>query len=395
MSAYFPCVGLDARLWHRTGIGRYLRNIAPRLHGVDLVVWALPADVDPVQAELPQATVRPCPARPYSFREQIFWQRELRAVPLDLFHAPHINIPLGVRVPIVVTLHDLIPLHFRGTINSWLGERYFRIMSQRAVARAARLIAVSENTRRDLLTLLRANPAKIVTIQEGADPRFAVRSTPQRIEALRRRFGISGRYVIYAGQWKPHKNLGTLLLAFADLRRRHSDLQLVLVGREDPRQTQVPELIRRLQLDDAVVRTGYIRDENELVGLFQGASVLAHPSHYEGFGLPPLEAMAAGVPVVASNAASLPEVIGAAGVLLPPDDVCRWAQALERAIVDDELRGNLIRAGQVRARTLTWDRAAQLTIATYHDVLRESAIVPEAVRLASRWHAWNPVRSGC
>jgi glycosyltransferase involved in cell wall biosynthesis len=395
MSAHFPCVGLDARLWHRTGIGRYIRNIAPRLPGVDLVVWAAPADLKTVRAELPQATVRPCPARPYSFREQAFWQRELRAVPIDIFHAPHINIPLGVRVPLVVTLHDLIPFRFRGTINSWLGERYFRLMSKLAVARAARVIAVSNNTRRDLIMLLRANPAKIRTIVEGADPRFAVRAASERVRALRSRFGIDGRYLLYAGQWKPHKNMGTLLLAFADLRRRHPDLQLVLVGREDPRQRHVPELIRRLDLENAVIRTGYVRDEDDLVGLFQGASVLAHPSRYEGFGLPPLEAMAAGVPVVASHAASLPEVVGEAGLLLPPDDACQWARALERALVDDGLRGDLIRAGHVRARTLTWDRAAELTVATYQEILRESATLPEAARPGRPWRSWSALRSSC
>jgi glycosyltransferase involved in cell wall biosynthesis len=393
MTAHFPTIGFDARLWHRTGIGRYIRNIAARLHGADLVVWAQPSEMDVVRAELPTACVRPCPAKPYSIREMLFWRRELRRVPLDLFHAPHINIPVGVSVPIVVTMHDLIPLRYRGTINSWLGERYFGLMSSWAVSAAARVIAVSETTRRDLVNLLGANPAKIRTVGEGADPRFGIRAAPERLQALRVRFGLAPRYLLYAGQWKPHKNLGTLLTAFAEIHRRHPDVQLVLVGREDPNQPHVPELIGRLGLDAAVIRTGYLRDEQELVGLFQGASVVAHPSRYEGFGLPPLEAMAAGVPVVASNAASLPEVVGNAGVLVPPDDVGQWVTALERAMLDPSLRDDLIRAGQERVRKMTWDRAAAETLVIYHEVLRETVPGRASAAMAPTWHLWSDVRS--
>ena len=130
-----------------------------------------------------------------------------------------------------------------------------------------------------------------------------------------------------------------------------------------------------------------------MVGLFQGASVVAHPSRYEGFGLPPLEAMAAGVPVVASNAASLPEVIGDAGMLVAPDDVAGWVSALERAMLDTSLRDGLIRAGLERVQKMTWDRAAADTVATYHEVLRETARHRAALPLAPTWPRWSPTRS--
>jgi glycosyltransferase involved in cell wall biosynthesis len=287
----------------------------------------------------------------------------------------------------------VIPLRFQGAINSWLGERYLGIMSRLAVARARRVIAVSETTRRDLMNLLRVNPAKIRTIGEGADRRFEERVAPERLQALRDRFRLGPRYLLYTGQWKPHKNLPMLLTAFAKLRRRHAELQLVLLGREDPKQPHVPALIRRLGLEDAVIRTGYLRDEGDIVGLFQGASVLAHPARYEGFGLPPLEAMAAGVPVVASNAASLPEVVGDAGLLVPPDDIAGWVAALERALLDQPLRERLIRAGLERSRRLTWDRAAAETLALYHEVLHETAPSRAPARLVSPWHLWDHTRT--
>lgn len=391
MSATFPSVGFDARLWHRTGIGRYIRNIAPRLKGVDLVMWALPEDAATVQAEVPGALVRTCPAKPYSFHEMAFWRRELRRFPVDLFHAPHINIPLVSHVPLVVTLHDLIPLRFRGTINSWLGEKYFALMSALAVLRSARVIAVSESTRRDLVSLLQADPSKISVIREGADPRFSEPTSPERLAAIRQRFGLSGPYFIYAGQWKPHKNLDTLLKAFAVLRGRHAELRLVLVGREDPKQPRIPQLIHSLGLSQAVIRTGYLHDERELVGLFQGAAVLAHPARYEGFGLPPLEAMAAGVPVVASDAAAIPEVVGNAGILVPPDDVDQWVRALERAWLDVPLRRIMIAAGRERAGQFTWSRAAEETLASYHAVL-QSPTMASSFTSAHVWPRWNGLR---
>ncbi|GIW79863.1 MAG: glycosyl transferase family 1 [Gemmatales bacterium] len=384
MYGSFPTIGFDARLWHWTGIGRYIRNILPLLKGVELVVWCLPEDASEVRARLPHATIRECNIRPFTLKEWLFWPAELNHVPLDLFHAPHINIPVFCRVPLVVTLHDVIPLRYREAINSKLGRQYFAMMSSLAVARAVRIIAVSQTTRQDLISILQADPNKIRVIGEAADPHFGVPVEPFEQLTLRERFGIHGPYVLYSGQWKCHKNLDLLLHAFAGLRQRHPDIQLVLVGRRDATQTHVPNLIRKLQLQQAVVCTGYIRDEHVLAALYQGAAVLAHPSCYEGFGLPPLEAMAAGVPVVASNAASLPEVVGHAGLLLPPDDVGQWIDALDSAIHDEHLRDRLIGAGFQRVRQLTWNRAARSTLDVYQEILTAQSLSQRTRHLAFR-----------
>ncbi|HEY9723232.1 MAG TPA: glycosyltransferase family 1 protein [Oscillatoriaceae cyanobacterium] len=358
-------VGLDARLWHNTGIGRYVRNLAPRLAGVQLVVWAAPEHLDEVRAALPHSEVLPCAARPFSLAEQRFFPGAIAAAKLDVFHTPHLNAPLFCPVPLVVTIHDLIPLHFPETINSRLGHAYFVAMSHLAVRRSQRVIAVSENTREDLLRLLRAPSERLRVVGEGADALFERKPDAETMSRVRERFALAGPYVLYSGQSKPYKNQATLLRAFARLGR--PELKLVFAGRIDPNQPHVEALIRELGLEHAVVRTGYL-DEDELVALYHGASVFAFPSRYEGFGLPPLEAMAAGVPVVASRAASIPEVVGPAGILLDPDDVVQWAEAIDQVLSDAALRDRLITAGHERVRLFSWDAAARDTLAVYREL---------------------------
>lgn len=369
-------LGFDARLWHHTGIGRYIRNLLPRLdRQTDLVAWALPADVPAVAAALPRADVRACPARPFSIAEQLFWLRALRAREVELFHSPHLNVPLGCPVPLVVTIHDLIPLRFPGTINSRLGGVYFAFMADLASRRAEAVLTDSEHTRKDLIALLKTPPEKIRAIPLAADAAFGVPATPERRRAVRERYGLAGRYVLYSGQWKAYKNLSVLLMAFAVVHGRHPDVKLVLIGREDPTQRHVPELIQQLGLAEAVLTTGYVADEEDLVALYQEASVFAFPSRYEGFGLPPLEAMAAGVPVVSSDAASLTEVVGDAGLVLSPDDPGAWAEAIERLLGEAPLRDRLVQIGYARAESLSWDETARRTLEAYQAV-RDASLAP-------------------
>lgn len=364
-----PRIGIDARMWRHTGIGRYLSNLVPRLaRELELVAWVAPDDLGDAYAAWRGVTLRPCPAPLFSAREQLFWRGEHAAARLDLFHAPHVNAPLAPRVPLVVTLHDLIPLRFPRTINSRAGEAYFRGMSGLAPRAATRVVTHSEATRRDLVALRAVDPAKIVVVPLAADPRFAEPQPAARRAAVRARHGLAGPYVLYTGQWKRYKNLETLLAAFARLGDRPG-LRLVLAGREDPRAPHVKAAIAELGLGDRVVTTGWIEDEADLVALYQEAAAFAFPSRYEGFGLPPLEAMAAGVPVVSSDAGALAEAVGDAALVVGPDDPAAWADALARVLDDAAMRARLVEAGRARVRTLGWERTAALTAGVYRDAL--------------------------
>ena len=315
-----------------------------------MVVWT----ADP-GLSWPGVTTRPCPAPVFSLEEQWFWARELRRVKLAAFHAPHLNVPLACPVPLVVTLHDLIPLRFPGTIAHPLGQVYFGVMARWAARRAARVIVPSAATAAGVARL-GVGPERLRVVPQGVDPAFAAGTGASP---------VAGRYVLYCGQQKRYKNLETLVAAFAALGPASADVRLVLAGKPDPRAGTLDAAIARHGLADRVVRPGYL-DDATLAALYRGAVAYAFPSRCEGFGLPPLEAMAAGVPVVASEAVR--EVVGGAALVVGPDDVAGWTTALARVLGEPGLREQLVAAGRARVAAFPWEATARLTAAVYAEV---------------------------
>lgn len=310
-------------------------------------------------------------ARPLSPKEQLAVPAAVKDARLDLLHVPHLNAPLLSRVPLVATLHDLIPFRYPEAIAARFGGAYFHAMARLVPRKARRVLTISEHTRKDLVTLAGANPDKIETIPLGVDARFAEQASPALRRRVRDRHQLTGRYLLYAGQWKGYKNVELLLAVMERLDPvRFADVKLVLVGKEDPR-IPMREMLAARNLSDRVVLTGFVADEEELVALYQEATAFVFPSRYEGFGLPPLEAMAAGVPVIASDRTSIPEVVGPAGLLLDPDRVLEWQRAIEALCEDLGRREALAALGRERARTFQWDVTAAKTVEAYRRVLRE------------------------
>jgi glycosyltransferase involved in cell wall biosynthesis len=284
-----------------------------------------------------------------------------------LYHATNYVLPARFGVPGVVTVHDLTLLRFPELGTAALRRHVRR--SRDSVRRARLVIADSEATRDDLLALLDVPREKMRVVHLGCDPGFAVAPADEARRAVERRFGIRQPYVLHVGTIEPRKNLERLVRAFAKLRRgngiRH---HLILAGDSGWGAAEVLRTIRAEGMNDCVQRIEGAA-ETDLQDLYRAADLFVYPSLYEGFGLPPLEAMASGTPVVASNVASLPEVVGDAALLVDPLDVAGLTSAIARGLSDEALREKLRLAGPQRARLFTWERCARETLAVYEEAL--------------------------
>jgi glycosyltransferase involved in cell wall biosynthesis len=256
-----------------------------------------------------------------------------------------------------VTVHDLGYLHYPQAHTRW-GRRYLQWSTAHNARTASQIIADSEATKRDLVEYCRTPPERITVVYPGHDPTFAPVRDPVQLNNVRERYGVPGRYALYVGTLQPRKNLGRLLAACAYLARECQDVHLVIAGKKGWLQESLLAQVRELGLQEHVHLTGYV-PQRDLPALISGASVFVLPSLYEGFGLPVVEAMACGTPVICSRVSSLPEVVGDAALLIDPHDTADIARSIQRVLRDDRLQQDLTRKGLERASLFSWDRAAQ------------------------------------
>jgi len=308
---------------------------------------------------------------PFSPRSTLALPRLLRSLGADVFHSTNFMLPLR-RLPCaaVATVHDLIPYvapHYIPRSRKTRCAALYRWMTRRSARLADRIIAVSRHTKRDIVTHLRVPDEKVTVIYNGIDPSFRpAEDTPTH--QFRRRFNIEGELIVAAGRADPYKNLLGLVRAVQHLGAAgRTTLHCLLVGEQDDRYPEVRRYVEAHALDDHVCFTGYL-DHADLVRAYQEADLLVHPSLYEGFGLPPLEAMACGTPVVSSDRTSLPEVLGDAAVLVEPHDPGTLAAAIARVLDDAPLRESLRAKGLKRAQGFTWERAARETLDVYRSL---------------------------
>lgn len=282
----------------------------------------------------------------------------------DIFHATDHLLPPLRRARSVFTLYDLTFLKFPEVhlpLNRW----YSRLMVPRGLRAATAVIAISDCTKRDAVTAYRLPADRIRVIHLGVEARFQPVDPAAAIE-VRARYHLPAQFILAVGTIEPRKNLMTLLAAYHGLIDRVPDLKLVIVGRRGWRAAAFFDRLRELGLEDRVSLPGFVPDD-DLPAVYASAAALAFPSIYEGFGLPVLEAMACGTPVVCSNTSSLPELAASAAILLAPDDVRGWGQALQRVVTDESLRLDLRRRGLQRAARFTWDATARQTQAVYEE----------------------------
>jgi len=308
--------------------------------------------------------------------EQIAFVRACRRARADVAHVPYFASPLVPLTPTVVTIHDLIPLVLPAYRGSLLVRAYTALAAQSA-RRADAIIADSEWSKRDIITHLRVDAARVRVVYLAADARYRPLDDATQIESVRARYALPEKYFLYLGGYDQRKNVRVILDAFArapELYRAGYRLVLagVNLGRDSDFFPDPRRLAREVNLPaDALCLLGWV-EEQDKVALYAGARAFLFPSRYEGFGLPPLEAVACGTPVLCAHASSLPEVVGDAAILLPPDDARAWADALRALLADEARRAELRARGLAQARKFSWTRCAEETLAVYESVRRET-----------------------
>jgi glycosyltransferase involved in cell wall biosynthesis len=376
-------IGIDARKLHDFGIGTYIRNLLRQLARLDRdteFVLLCRSDDAPSLASL-GPNFRPVAetAGNYSLAEQVKIPLALRRERVDLFHAPHYVLPPLVPCRSVVTIHDCIHLMFPQYLPSRIALRYARASISTASRRATRVLTVSESSKRDILRFVDLPADKIDVIYNAYDERFTVEPREEDVVRVRERYQLHDEFVLYAGNVKPHKNLERLIEAFHLVRSRGLDhLKLVMIGDEISKYAALRRAVHQHQLHKYVRFLGYLPEET-LAVMYRLAGVFVFPSLYEGFGLPPLEAMASGTPVVTSNVSSLPEVAGDAALLVDPYDPAAIADGIYRVITDAPLRRTLRQKGLARANQFSWEESVRRVRAIYGEVCNVEGL-PEAAR---------------
>jgi glycosyltransferase involved in cell wall biosynthesis len=387
------CIDVSAAVHQRAGLGRYAHELVKGLVKIGRGAVAAPvgeetsplqitafyhqrgeAHLDPPIDRLPRITTS-LSVRPWRLTTAlahftgIGMDRMFSEV--DLFHATEHLLPRLKKTRSVFTLHDLI-FQFDPDSHKTLNIAFLKTMMPRFLKAADAIIAVSENTKRDAINLYGIPADKIHVIYEGVDPRFTPITDPDRLSQVRAKYHLPERFILHVGTIEPRKNL-PLLFEVAAQTKEH----IVVAGKLGWLTDPILAKVKELGVEDRVTFTGFI-DDDDLPDLISAANVLAMPSKYEGFGLPILEALACGTPVVASNAASLPEVGGNAVLYAWHDDVRSWIKLLTLALDDAELRGWLRERGLRQAAKFRWETMARETAEVYRrvQILLANSVIP-------------------
>jgi len=364
-------IGIDARIAHyaRGGIRNYVLHLIEALSALDadMIYYVLHSRKDRSPL-VPGPNFRPvaCWTPSHHCLERWTLGIEVVRLGLDLLHTSDFIPPACGYRRSVITVHDLNFLYYPQFLTAE-SHRYYNQQIEWAVRRADHILADSHATKSDLISRLDVPSGKVTVVHLAADPAFRLLIEAQAMRVAAR-YGLDPGYLLFVGTLEPRKNLPGLLQAYRLLLDAgKTSAPLVLVGGKGWLYDEIFERVEQLRLNE-LVRFLHGVPDVDLPGLYNAASVLAMPSFYEGFGLPALEAMACGTPVVVADRASLPEVVGEAGLLVNPEDPDDVAQALARVLTDESLRARMRELGLARAAHFTWERAAQATLAVYRKV---------------------------
>lgn len=366
-------IGIDARFFGSAckGLGRYTEKLIENLEKISVqdgnqyFIFLSREGLTEYQPKNKNFQKVLADYRWYSLEEQLKMPGLLNKYQLDLVHFPHFNVPLFYRKKFVVTIHDLILLHFptlRGTTLDpffyWFKFLMYKIVIRCAIKRSEKIIAVSEFTKKDILDNYSVASQKIAVTYEACDDFCNFWQDME--EQILKKYAIIKPYLLYVGNAYPHKNLEKLILAFSELRKDMPDIRLVLVGKEDYFFQKLKKVIAVKKQGAGIIFTGFISDA-ELDVFYKNALVYVFPSLYEGFGLPPLEAMAKGVPVASSDHPCMREILGESAFYFDARDEKIMAEKLAEIVNNPELREKLIQNGYAQIKKYSWQIMAEKT----------------------------------
>ena len=332
-----------------SGIGTYIQHLMAQgiydvAIGDEKVIRRYDKTVNVVQFDAPI----------YGLKEQFRYPNMLiKDAGVNIMHFPHYNVPISYKGDYVVTVHDLTHLVFPKFLGSRIKYHYAKFLMSNAIKRAKHIFTVSEYSKKDIISYFGVSDEKVSITYDGVDEEFE-KKNPIDIDYLYTKFNISRekRQMLYVGNLKPHKNLTTLLKSMQIMNR--DDIELLLVGKAF-KSIDLYEQEKKLGIKEKVIHTGLV-SKKELIDLYNLAEIFVFPSLYEGFGLPPLEAMACGTPVIAANNSSIPEVVGDAAVLVDAKDSEMLSKTINDMIDDDILKTTLINKGFQRSEQFCWDQ---------------------------------------
>ncbi|EFH90136.1 glycosyltransferase family 4 protein [Ktedonobacter racemifer] len=379
-------IGINALFYQHpaSGTGQYMFHLLDALSTIDSqneYVLFGPQPASNTTSFYPYV-VQPVPAfvqRNENLRK-IFWEQvtaptAARKARVDVMHVPYFAPPLLPRVPTVVTIHDVIPLRLPAYLPNKKVQAYMNLAA-RAAHNATEVITISQHARQDIIEVLKIPEERIHVIYQAAGEQFQPIRDPEVLARARARYGLNERYIFYLGGIDQRKNVPQLVRAFAQLYTRlgDPDLQLFISGNPDkqsgPFFPDPRPVARELGIEKQVI-CRFVEDEDKPT-IYSGARLFAFPSLYEGFGLDPLEAMGCGTPVVCSNRTSLPEVVGDAALLIDPDNLNEFVDAMYRVLTDETLRSDLSARSLERAKAFSWHTTATQTLSVYEQAYRRT-----------------------
>jgi glycosyltransferase involved in cell wall biosynthesis len=373
-------VALDVRKFSDFGVATYLRNVVRTIGRLDRTnEYFLIGNAEQVQRQVgdlpPNFTHLPFETGDVTPRLYLEFRRVIKHINCDLIHVPHTFWrPLPVSCPYIMTVHDLLDYMYRAKARTGVGRIMHFYLTRQVMQKAARLLAVSNFTKQDLQRFFQIREKKIEVIYNALDEGLALgHTTPEERQTIVERYQVNTPFILYAGRISPHKNVARIIESFSALKTelakdgRYPDLKLIIIGDEVSKHPDLRRAVIRAGMQNDVRFLGFVPIDVLRI-FYDAAKVFVFPSLYEGFGLPPLEAMAHGTPVVTSNGSALPEVVGNAALLVNPENIFEISRALYRSLTDTELRARMKEAGMIQSQRFSWEASVRNMISVYEEV---------------------------